>query len=75
MYVPNLMLMALHEERVRDFDRRAFHARLHSQEVGQARSSRARPWPARAFAALAALSGRSHAGARRGGLAAVRAHS
>ena len=72
MYFPSSMLMALHEERVRDFNRRAFHADLPSLEPGQARSSRARPWPTRAFAALGR---RSHAGARRAGLATARAHS
>ena len=72
MYFPSSMLMALHEERVRDFDRRAFHADLRSLAPGQARSSRARPWPTRAFAAL---SGRSPAAARRTGLATARAQS
>jgi hypothetical protein len=72
VYFPSWMLMALHEERLRDFDRRAFHADLPSLEPGQARSSRARPWPARAFAVL---SGRSHASARRAGLATARARS
>lgn len=72
MYFPSSILMALDEERVRAFDRRAFHAGLGSLEPGQARSSRARPWPTRAFAAL---SGRSHAGARRPGLATARTHS
>jgi hypothetical protein len=71
VYFPSSMLMALHEERVRGFDRRAFHADLGSLEPGEARGSRARPWSARAFAAL---SGRSHAGARRPGLATARAH-
>jgi len=72
VYVPSSMLMALHEERVRGFDRRAFHADLPLLEPGQARSSRARPWPTRAFAAL---SGRSPASARRAALTAARAHS
>jgi hypothetical protein len=72
VYFPSSMLMALHEDRVRDLDRRAFHADLGSPEPGQARSSRSRPWPTRAFAAL---SGRSHGGARQAGLAAVRARS
>jgi hypothetical protein len=72
VYFPSSMLMALHEEQVRDFDRRAFHGDLPSPEPGQARGSRARPWPARA---LAALSGRSPAGARRAGLATGRARS
>jgi hypothetical protein len=72
VYYPSLMLMALAEERVRDFDRRAFHADLRSLEPGRARSSRAAAWPTRAFAALI---GRSHAGARRAGLATARAHS
>jgi hypothetical protein len=72
VYIPTSMLMALHEDRVRDADRRAFHADLRRLAAGRAQSSRARPWLARA---LAAMSGRSHAGARRAGLAAVRAHS
>jgi hypothetical protein len=70
VYVPSSMLMALHEERVRGFGRRAFHAGPGSPEP--ARSSRARQWPTRAFAAL---SGRSHPGVRRAGLAAARARS
>jgi hypothetical protein len=72
VYFPSLMLTALDEERVRDFDRRAFHADLRSLESGRGRSSQARTWPTRAFAAL---SGRSHAGARRAGLAAAGARS
>jgi hypothetical protein len=67
VYFPSLMLMPLHEERVRGFDRRAFHA-----DPGSLAPGRARPWPIRA---LAALSGRSHAGVRRAGLAVARAHS
>jgi hypothetical protein len=72
VYPPSSMLMALHEEQVRGFDRRAVRAHPSSLEPGPARSSRLRPWPARAFAAL---SGRSHAGARGAGLAAARAGS
>jgi hypothetical protein len=72
VYFPSLMLMALHEERVRGFDRRAFHADLRWLEPGRPRSSRARRWPARA---IAALSGRSRADARQAGLVAARAHS
>jgi hypothetical protein len=72
VYIPTSMLIPLHEERVRDIDRRAFHAHLRSPEPGQARSSRAWPSPTRA---LAALSGRSHARARSAGLATARAHS
>jgi hypothetical protein len=71
MYIPSLTLMALHEERVRGFDRRAFHADLRSLAPGQAQS-RTRLWPTRA---LAALNSRSHAGARWAGLAPARAHS
>jgi hypothetical protein len=67
VYIPSLMLIALHEERVRDFDRRAAHADLRSPQAG-----RAQPWPTRA---LAAASGRSHAGARTAGLATARARS
>ena len=65
MYFPTSMLMALHEERAGGFDRRAFQAGLGSLEPWQARSSRARPWPIRAFATL---SGRSQASARGAGL-------
>jgi hypothetical protein len=64
---PSLMLMALAEERVRDLDRRASRAGLRSLQPG-----RTRPW---LTAALAGLIGRSHAGARRTGLAAARARS
>jgi hypothetical protein len=67
VYFPNSMLMALHEEQVRDFDRRAFRANLRSLKPGQARSWRAR--------ASAAMSGRSHAVARRAELAPARGHS
>jgi hypothetical protein len=52
VYYPSSMLMALADERVRDVDRRAFHAGLRSLEPGRVRSSRAPAWPARAFAAL-----------------------
>lgn len=72
MYFPSSMLMALHEERVRGFDQRAFRTDLRSLEPGKARGSRVRPWPTRAFAVLA---GRSQAGARSAGLAAARARS
>jgi nucleoid-associated protein YgaU len=72
VYIPSLMLMALHEEPGRDYDRRAAHAGLRSPRAGRARSGQARPWPARAFAAT---SGRSHAGARTAGLATARARS
>jgi hypothetical protein len=72
VYIPTSVLMALHEERIRGRGRRAFHPDLRSLEPGRAPSSRTRPWPARAFAAL---SGRSHPGARRAGLAAARVHS
>jgi hypothetical protein len=73
VYFPSLMLMALHEERVRDFDRRASRANLRSLKPGQARSGQARSWRARASAAM---SGRSHAAAaRRAELAPARGHS
>jgi hypothetical protein len=72
VFIPTLMLMALHEERVRDLDRQAFHADLRSPESGHARSSLARPWPSRV---VAALSARAHAGPRRAGLATARAQS
>jgi hypothetical protein len=72
VYVPTSMLMALHEDQVRGLDQRAFRADPPSSEPGWARSSRARPWPARA---LAAVSGRSRIGARRAGLVAARADS
>jgi hypothetical protein len=70
MYYPSLMLMALHEERVCGFDRRAFQADLRLLEPGWARRNRAAAWPTWA---LAALSGRSRAAARRAGLASARA--
>jgi hypothetical protein len=72
VYIPSLMLMTLHEERVRDFDRRAAHADTRPPQALPARSSQPRPWPARAFAAA---SGRSRAGARTAGLATARARS
>jgi hypothetical protein len=72
VYFQSSMLMALHEERVSGLDRRAFRADPGSLESGATRSSRARPWPSRAFAAL---SDRSHAGALGAGLATARAGS
>lgn len=72
MYYPSLILMPLAEERVPGSGRRALHADLRSLEPGRTRSTRPRPWPTRAYAAL---SGRSPAGPRRAGLATTRAHS
>jgi hypothetical protein len=72
VYFQGSMLMALHEERVRGANPRAFRRDAGSLAPGQAAGSRVRPWPART---IAALSRRSHAAARGAGLATAGARS
>jgi hypothetical protein len=62
VYFPSVMLMALHEERVRDVERRAVHP------------ARSWLWRGRARGRLA-LNGRTRAGAGQAGLLAAGAKS
>ncbi len=62
MYIPSVMLMALHEERVRDAERRAVHPAWRWLGRGRARRR-------------LALSARTRAGAGQAGLLAAGAKS
>jgi hypothetical protein len=70
VYIPSMMLMALHEDRLRDLERRALNVARRSRQPGRARSPRIRSWAIRSRTALRArcASGAASAGAAAAGV-------